>query len=239
MGSLCKDQLADKLVGLFREAADQSYIDDAVAQAKRQLETENKRVKLADLEKLFDSQIATLKDRGCPAQIIEALVNDRAKVLNHAQSINIADGNLPFAPVITPLYLGYHGIVAMVRHNGKSGYTYLDPRQISDEEKVPTGLYYQFDVEDGANRLGKKPEVSDREIRSEKRLRSTAAEVVSIGTHTNVLSKHYMDAVGSHYRSDEVPNLYLSGDGPKLDWHFLGDGDDQWGAASCGSRLEL
>lgn len=239
MGSLCKDQLADKLVGLFREAADQNYIDDAVAKAKRQLETENKRMKLVDLEKLFDSQIATLKDRGCPAQIIEALVKGRAKVLNHVQSIPIAEGNLAFAPVITPLYLGYHGIVSMVRNGDKSGYTYLDLRQISNEEKVPDGLYYHFDIEDGAARLGKKPEVSDREIRSEKRLRSTAAEVVSIGTHTEVLSKHYMDAVGSRCRSGRVPDLCLDGDRPVLGWNYLVSSIVRWGAASCGSRLEL
>lgn len=195
-------------------------------------------MKLIDLEKLLDSQIATLKDRGCPAQIIEALVNGRAKVLSHAQTLNIADGNLPFAPVITPLYLGYHGIVAMVRHGDKSGYTYLDPTQITDEEKVPAHLYYHFDIEDGAARLGKKPEVSDREIRSEKHLRSTAAEVVSIGTHTNVLSKHYVDAVGSRYESDRVPYLYLSDGRPELCWSYLGF-HGLWGAASCGSRLEL
>ncbi len=235
---LCKDQLKEKLVALFSDT-NPDYIQGAVEAAQNELSRKAKQMKRADMERLFDSQIETLKDRGCPEQILEALRNGKQKVLDHAQSITVADGNLPFAPVITPLYLGYHGIVAMVRNNGKSGYTYLDPRQISDEEKVPTGLYYQFDVEDGANCLGKKPEVSDRDIRSEKRLRSTAAEVVSIGTHTNVLSKHNIDAVGSRCKSDEVPHLFLNDGRPELDWNYLVSSNVQWGAASCGSRLEL
>ena len=235
---LCEDQLKDKLVALFSDTKPE-YVQDAVEAAQNELSCKAKQKKRADMEWLFDSHIQTLKDRGCPSQIIEALVNGRAKVIDHAQTLNIADCNLPFAPVITPLYLGYHGIVAMVRNGDKSGYTYLDPRQIINEEKVPTGLYYHFDIEDGTSRLGKKPEVSDRDIRSEKRLRSVAAEVVSIGTHTNVLSRHYMDAVGSRYGSVGVPYLCLIGDRPKLGWDCLGDGDDRWGAASCGSRLKL
>lgn len=241
MTKLCKDQLIGKLVSLFKET-DQSYIDDAVAGAKNELTQEAKRAKRADLEKLFDRQIVTLKtlkDPGCPEQIIEALKNGKEKVLNYAESIAIAEGNLAFAPVITPLYLGYHGIVSMVRHNGKSGYTYLDPTSIEDIEKVPVRLYYHFDIEDGTKYLGKKLEASDKLIRDEKRFRSTAAEIVSIGTHTDVLSRHYMDACGSRYRSDEMPDLYLYDGKPRLDRYYLGHGHGHWGAASCGSRLEL
>ncbi len=235
---LCKGQLVEKLVGLFTET-DSNNIDEAVAQAKNELARKAKQMKRGDLEKLFDSQIQTLKDRGCPEQIIEILVNGKTKVLNHAESITIAEGNLPFAPVITALYLGYHGIVSMVRHSGKSGYTYLDPTSIEDVEKVPVHLYYQFDVEDGTKYLGKNPEVSDKLIREEKRLRSTATEIVSIGTHTDVLSRHYMDAVGSRYESGGVPNLCLDDGGPRLCWNYLAIASGHWGAASCGSRLEL
>lgn len=236
---LCKDQLIGKLVSLFKDAG--TDIDEAVKEAKSKLTQEAKKARRGDLEKLFDSQIATLKDRGCPEQILEVLKNHKAKVLNHAELITIAEGNLAFAPVITPLYLGYHGIVSIVRHNGRSGYAYayLDPRQITDEEKVPVGLYYQFDVEDGTKYLGKKPEVSNKLIQKEKRLRSTTAEIVSIGIHTDVLSKHYMDAVGSRFRSGRAPLLCLRGGRPRLDWRFFGVANVHWGAASCGSRLEL
>ncbi|MBI1975292.1 MAG: hypothetical protein HYS57_02950, partial [Parcubacteria group bacterium] len=61
MGKLCTDQLVGKLVALLREA-DPDKFDDAVAQAKNQLTAESKQVKWTDLEKLFDAQIATLKD---------------------------------------------------------------------------------------------------------------------------------------------------------------------------------
>jgi imidazolonepropionase-like amidohydrolase len=235
---LTKEGLTANLVSLFLDT-NPDYVDDAVSAAKDQLARKAKQMKRGDLEKLFDSQIATLKDRGVPEQILEALRNGKTKVLAHAETLTIVEGNLAFAPVILALYLGYHGIVSLVRHGGKQGYTHLDPRKITDEEKVPAGLYYHFDIEDGTVRLGKKPEVSDKEIRAEKRLRSTAAEIVSIGIHTDVLPRHYMDAVGSRCDSGYVPILYLSVGRPELCWVDLDGANDHWGAASCGSRLEL
>ena len=235
---LCKDQLIGELVTLFQNT-NPEYIDGAITAAREQAARNAKQMMRSDLEKLFDSQIVTEKRLGVPEQIIEMQMNGKMKVLDHAQSSTIADGNLPFAPVISALYLGYHGIVAMVRHNSKQGYTHLDLSRIEDVEKVPGRLYYHFDVEDGTARLGKKPEVSDKEIRAEKRLRSTTAEIVSIGTHTDVLSRHNMDAVGSRCDSGGVPSLDLGDGGPRLGWSDLDGADDHWGAASCGSRLEL
>lgn len=211
----------------------------AVAQAKNSLARKAK-AKRGDLEKLFDGQIATLKNRGCPERIIEMLENCKGEVLNHAESITIVEGNLAFAPVITPLYLGYYGILSMVRHNGRSGYTRLDPASIEDVEKVPVRPYYHFDIEAGTKFLDKHPEVSDKLIWDEKRLCSTAAEIVSIGTHTDVLSSwHYMAAIGSRYGSDQMPLLYLCDGRPELSWISLGLAYEGRSVASCGSRLEL
>jgi len=230
---LCKDELIGKLASLFRDA--EIDIDEAVKEAKRRVGL----VRLGDFEKLFYSQIATLDVRNCPGEILEILKSGKPKVLDHVQSITIAEGNLAFAPVVTPLYLGYYGIVHVVRHADKFGGTKLDPQQIIDEEKVPFGLYYQFDIEDGTKYLGKKPEVSDKLIREEKRLRSTVEEIISIGIHTDVLSKHSVGAVGSRYISGRIPLLYLNSfKQPRLYWSYLDCADD-CGAASCGSRLEL
>ena len=195
-------------------------------------------MKYNDLKKLFDSQIERLRPY-CSSQIIQMLMVGMEKVLNHAETLTIGEGHLVFAPVLTPLYLGYQGIVALVRNGSKSGYTYLDPTRIEDVEKVPLKLYYQFDVEDGTKRLGVKPEVSEKEIQAEKRLRSTTAEIVSIAIHTAVLSKHNMDAVGSRYGSVNAPFLCLNVGEPRLSWGNLGSANGHWGAPSCSSRLEL
>lgn len=238
MGRLCIDQLASRLVPLFKET-DPENIDEAVRRAKNQQIAEAKQAKREVLNRLFDNHIATFNERNVSEQILEVFWNNKEKVLNHAESITVTEGNLPFAPVIVPLYLGYHGLVSLVRYKGKQGYTYLDPIQITDIEKVPSRLYYMFDIEDGTAMLGKKSEDADKLIVKQGRLLAVTAEVLSIGIHTDVLSRHFVDAVGSRYGSDRSPGLYLSGGRPGLGWNDLDDANDRWGAASCGSRLGL
>jgi len=241
MGKLCVDQLASRLVSLFKET-DPNNIDEAVRQAKNQQVTEAKQVKRKDLDRLFDSQITTLKERNVPEQILGVFRNNKDKVLNHAESTPVAEGNLALAPVITPLYLGYHGyhgLASLVRYKDKQGYVYIDPRQITDIEKVSSVLYYMFDIEDGTAMRGKNLEDSGKLIVKQGRLHAVTTEVLSIGVHIDVLSRHYVHAVGSRYGSDGTPGLYLDDDGPRLDWGYLAGAGDRWGAASCGSRLGL
>ena len=237
MGKLCKDQLVGKLVALFKET-DQSHIDDAVTQAKGQLTDEAKQAKRNDLEKLFDSQIETLKDRGVPEQIVEILQNQKGAVVKKASEMAIGDGNIPFLPVIPRSFRSPYDLMAMVRNGSKVGYTYLNPTQISDVVDAPKEPYYIYDVEDGNSTRGKSPENAEKILKQENRFPLTAAEVTALTTHTDVLSRHYVWATGSRYESaDEVPFVYLVyGDRPKLDWFRVDNSDDHWGSASCGSR---
>lgn len=237
MGKLCTDQLIGKLVALLREA-DPDKFDDAVAQAKNQLTTEAKRVKRNDLEKLFDAQIATLKDRGTPEQIVEILQNQKGSVLKKASEMTFGDGNIPFLPVIPRTFRSPYDLMAMVRNDGKVGYTYLNPTQISDVVDAPQEPYYIYDVEDGSSTRGKSPENAEKTFKQQKRSPLTAAEVMALTTHTDVLSKHYVWAPGSRCVSaDGVPGVCLGGgDRPELDWGYVDGSGDHWGSASCGSR---
>ena len=237
MEKLCKDQLVVKLVSLF-EKADQSRIDDAVAEAKGQLTTEAKQAKRNDLEKLFDGQIATLKDRGTPEQIVEILQNQKGAVLTKASEMAIGDGNIPFLPVIPRSFRSPYDLMAMVRNGAKAGYTYLKPTQISDVVDAPQEPYYIYDVEGGNATRGKSPEAAEKILKQQKRSPFTAAEVTALATHTDVLSKHYVWATGSRYESaDGVPLVYLDGGGrPELFWIYVGYSLVPWGSASCGSR---
>ncbi|MBI2462629.1 MAG: hypothetical protein HYV65_00050 [Candidatus Spechtbacteria bacterium] len=219
-------QLIGRLVALLREA-DPEKFDDAVAQAKRN-----------DLEKLFDAQIATLKDRGVPEQIVEILQNQKGAVVKKASEVAIGDGNIPFLPVIPRSYRSPYDLMAMVKNGGKVGYTYLNPTAISDVVDAPSEPYYIYDVEDGNSTRGKSPENAEKILKQQKRSPLTAAEVMALTTHTDVLSRHYVWATGSRYESaDGVPNVYLDGgDRPRLFWYGVGDSDGRWGSASCGSR---
>lgn len=236
MGNLCKNQLIGKLVPLFRDA--ETDIDEAVKEAKNQLAQETKKAKREDLEKLFDSQIQTLKDRGCPEQIVETLQNQKGSVLQKASEKSFAEGNIPFIPVIPRTYRSPYDLMAMVRNGDKRGYTYLNPTAITDEFDTPKDPYYIYDVEDGEALKGKSPEKAIDIIKKQSRSPLTAAEVMALTTHTDALSRHYVDAIGSRYgRSGLVPSISLDfGDQPKLRWYRLDDSHVRWGSASCGSR---
>ena len=231
------ETLVQKLVSLFR-GHKQIKIDDAVAQAKNALTQEAKQAKKNDLEKLFDSQIKTLKDRGVPKQIVEIIQNQKGSALQKASEMTFGDGNIPFLPVIPRSYRSPYDLMAMVKNGGKAGYTYLNPTEISDVVDAPQEPYYIYDVEDGSSMRDKSPESAEEALKWQKRSPLTAAEVMALTTHADVLSKHYVLATGSRYEhAGRVPNVYLGyGGRPWLDWYYIDFSFDRWGAASCGSR---
>jgi len=233
MGKLCKDQLVDKLVPLFKGA---DNIDEVVKEAKDRLADDARKVKREDLESLFDRQIQTEKDRGTPEAIIEMLQNQRSDVLSKAGEMTFNEGHAAFMPVIPKAYVSIYYRMPMVKNGNKIGYTYLDPAELTDIEDVPEKPYYIYDVEDGTAMLGKSPQDAEKLIRKDKRFPLTADEVMSLGIHSDVLSNHYVDATGSRYESSEVPFLWLNDGGPELDWFSADFALGRWGAGSCGSR---
>lgn len=227
--------LVQKPVELFR-GVDGASIDDAVTKAKSQLNAEANQARRNNLEQLFDSQIATLKNRGVPQQVLEALQNKKSAVVDRASSMTIGTGNIPFIPVIKPSYLGYYGLMSLVRNGAKEGYTYINPSLITDKVETPNGLYYIYDVEDGEAMRGKSPEAAEKLFKENKRSPLTAAEAIALATHTNVLSRHFVDATGSRYDSDYVPFLWFVFGRPKLVCSWAVYASSEWGSASCGSR---
>jgi hypothetical protein len=238
MQTLCQDQkeaVVAKLTAVLKDVPADD-VDGVLASARTRLTEDAKKVKRADLEKLFDTQIATLKDRGCPEQILTMLANQRGDVVSKASQMTLKEGRISFLPVIPRLYLSIYSQMAMVRNGNKAGYTYLNPSQITDVVETPREPYYIFDIEDGEAMRGKAPRQAEKEIKKDGRRGLTEVEVIALGIHTDVLSRHYVDAVGSRYDSDSVPDLCVSDGRPKLDWGDLGDGNDHWGGASCGSK---
>mgnify|MGYP001572774056 CR=1 FL=1 len=102
--SLCKDRAVGKMTDLLREVPPDMR-DEVMAKAKDWLVAESKKIRKEDLEKLFDSQIKTLKDRGCPEQIVEMLQNQKGSVIQKAGEMTFAEGNIPFVPIIPRTYL--------------------------------------------------------------------------------------------------------------------------------------
>ena len=209
-------------------------------EAKNQLTEKSKQAKRRKLKKLFDTQIATLKDRVVPEQIVEILQNQKGAVVKKASKMNIGDGNIAFLPVIPRSYRSPYDLMAMVKNGGKAGYyTYLNPTQISDVVDAPSEPYYIYDVEDGDSTRGDNPEAAEKIFEQQKRSPLTAAEVMALTTHTDVLSRYGVWATGSRYKSArKVPFIYLDSGGQlRFIWGVVDDSyDDRWGSASCLSR---
>lgn len=209
------NELADQVVALIAEVAKDTQ---------------------AQYERLFDSQIATLRDRDTPAAIVELLANQRDSVISKASEETREDGHIPFLPVIPRTYRSPYDLMAMVRNGSKVGYTYLNPTEITDEVKTPNEPYYIYDVEDGEATRGKSPESVQMFFESQGRYGLTAAEVMALTTHTDVLWGHYVFATGSRCDSvDRMPLMWLDDGEPRLHWSHV-DSHSLWGSPSCGSR---
>ncbi|TRZ80286.1 hypothetical protein D4R86_04595 [bacterium] len=232
---LCKNQresLVAKLTAFFKRLIAEE-IDDLVAEAKKQATVEMMQERKNGLAKLFDSQMETLKSRGCPQAILEAFQNQRDAVLSKAAEMEISKGYIPFVPVIPRTYMGVYGLMPMVRNGKKVGYTYLNPNGITDQVETPKNPYFIYNVKDGS----KSPEKAEKLITEQKRSCLTADEGIAVCVHTNVLSEHYVGCKGSRYgHAGGVPNVCLNGDEPELSWSDLDGSDGRWGSASCCSR---
>src|SRR3989344_9595815 len=102
-------------------------------EAKNQLTEKSKQAKRRKLKKLFDTQTATLKDRGVPEQIVEILQNQKGAVVKKASEMNVVDGNIAFLPIIPRSFRSPYDLMAMVRNGSKVGSTNLNPTQNYDE----------------------------------------------------------------------------------------------------------
>lgn len=185
---------------------------------------------------LFDTQIATLRVRGVPRQIIEALQSQRGAVLARASETEIGNGNTSFLPVIPRSLRSLYDLIAMVRCGPEEGYTCLNPVEITDVADVPEGgPHYIYDVDDGSSACGKSPEDVPKIFEQTNRSPLTVAGIIALAVHTNVLLKHNVWTPGSRYASTGgVLAICLdSGRRPRLLWGYLTHSSSRWMPPSC------
>jgi hypothetical protein len=231
-----EQEIVGKVVEVLREVPPEK-IDEVVVKAKNQLESEGKKIKKEDLEKLFSNQIKRYEDANCPEQVIKLLKDLRDSVIEKASKMTLGKGNLPFL-LCTGKTLSLYSLMAMVKNSDKVGYNYLTPTDVTDQIETPDDPYAIFDVEDGEAMLGKSMQDAEKAIKAKNRFVLTAAEAIALCIQTDVLKRHYVDAPGSRYGSaGEAPDVYLGRDDrPGLGWDYLGGAVSEWGSASCGSR---
>ncbi len=209
-----------------------------MGKSKDKLAVESNKLKYKDLERLFDTQIQTLRNLSCPEQIVRLFVAKKSSVLSKASKMAFENGHIPFIPVIPQRYRTLYDLIAMVRNGNEWGYTQLDPADITDKVKTPGRPYYIYDVEDGRAFLGKSPMDAEKILKKQLRSPLTTVEAIALTIHTDVLRHHYIKAAGSCYNKsdDGIPAIFLHGGMPVLGWGLVDTRDERWGSPFCGSR---
>lgn len=165
-----------------------------------------------NFQKLFDAQIALLKDKGVSSQIVSMFEWQRDSVIKTASRMEIGKGNIPFLPIIPRILLSVKIQIAVITQNGEKGRSYLKPNLIKDMVATIDKPYYIFDVEDGEVTRDKSPAGAETLIKNVGRHALTIVEVISLALHTDVLLRHAMNITGSRYISANiVPNVWLIG----------------------------
>jgi hypothetical protein len=210
---------------------------------------DDKDAKLEKLEKLFDSQIKTLEERVGPGGVLRELRTYKRDVCLKASQMSIPEGHIPFIPVVLQ-YSIFDFLMPMVWNGNKKGKTNWirkeDIRNIvfdSYEDKTPYvgHPYYIFDVEDGKALRGQSPSIAEYVIAQNQRSPLTVTEIISLCIHSDVLSRHFVYAIGSNCgRWYIIPEIHLGENGvPILDSVHSDFSCDNWGSPSCGSRISL
>jgi hypothetical protein len=191
----------------------------------------------ANLEKLFNSQIARLRNRSINENIIEKLRFKRKAVINKAQALCLPFNHIPFIPVITERYINLSLLLRSVFFEGVMGFFQLSNLRLSNIVAMPEPPYYIFDVEDGKGLLNVGPRSAEITIKGQKRSCLTYCETVALAVHTDVLTRHNLMAIGSRCSNgieEQFPDLYLRKGKPTLDCRNLNYAPaKEWGTPSC------
>ncbi|MDP2695826.1 MAG: DUF5701 family protein [bacterium] len=248
------------------------------------LELPSRRSIGSELAQLLDDQIAALKLTGRDTSIVDALQDKRSATLKKALNIlktKYAGDNLNLLslaergihiviPVIPRTYCDANSQVTMVRcpktkgrtemgNNSKDRFT---PDNVAHIIRTPQRPYYIFDVEDGREMLGERPEdVIDMIKKCSGRRGLTEVETIALGTHSDVLQHRGINAIGScfrvqprkrssdnaigscprererHHNLRAVFALCLDEGRPQLRGNFLDCGFPHWGFPSCQARI--
>jgi hypothetical protein len=230
-----KDEtLVQKLLEILKSAKPED-IDDSIAGAKRKLaEIAKQNKKKEGLSKLFDTQMQTLENHGCPPIILRAFRDQKSSVIGKAIKMDIPESNIPFLPIIPKSYASSDFQMLMIKNGNQAGFTYLEPDQITDVVQTPNTPYFIFNVEDGREMCGKSPQDAEKLFEKQGRRGLTDTEVVALGViYTDVLCNHFVDAIGSRYCSNFALSLWLDDGEPCLGWVYLCDALSERGVASC------
>jgi hypothetical protein len=237
MAKLGKEKLVEQLISIFKGAG-QADIDEAVKEAKEAVAEKGQKASEGHLENLFRGQIRRLERKGVPEFIVKRFADSKKEVIAKAAEMFFPEKHIPFLPVIPKTYLTIYSQLPFVKYGDESGYTLVNPNNVTDAAGAFESPYYIFDVEDGSAMLGKTSIDSEIIIKEQGREALMDVELISLAAHSDVLLDHGIIALCSRFGSGAV-DMNLIYCQPILGWVSLSAADPRWGAPSCGSRVTI
>ena len=203
-----------------------------------------------DSRAVFDSQVATLVEKGYPAfagltdhEFAELLapLRDQATALPRPAG----DDRIPFVLVVTGHLVGRNDAIAQVQLQGKSGFTTMEPDDLArfaplaDLELPSPTTYLLTDVDTGRETLDVPPDDAMPKILAAGRSPLTVDEGIALVTqHPEVLlTGSRFSMLGSRCGDRRVTAIWVSQNRPRLGWCWAGAPHTWLGSASCGGRV--
>ncbi len=211
----------------------------------------------AKLDQEFNRQLENLIQKGYPKLAgvkkekfiaeIESL-RKRLERLN-LPAIDLERGRLSFVIVVKSDWVDTEKAMALVKREGKTGFTNLFPRKPNDFEpidhvKIPDGMAYLLaGVDRGKETINLTPSEALKIIKRQKRSPLTIDEGVAIVTHYPefLMKNNCFSLFASCYAGDKrVPAIWITAEKTvRLGWCWDGNPHTWLGSASCAKRIGL
>lgn len=193
--------------------------------------------KVPHMQKIFDDQIADLRERGFGDEFIGDLLLQRTSIPIKAAKMDICEGNIPFVPAINVTY-GLSGRCGTpkFKHNDKK-INIKNKKQFFGLGELysldsHTGPYYVFDVSSGQDMLGLSPKEAKTKLASLGRRPLNVIEGAFLFILGGDISKNGMWFAGSGCHG-RVPVAYMEGDEVYVDAEDPNNKYSDRGVVSC------
>ena len=186
----------------------------------------------------FSAQMSVLKHHNCPQTTLRNFENKRTQVVARAVGM-LPSGSkrISFLPVIPPNRLSIREQLSMIKNGNVPGCTRLDTAYLANMTQLPKEEYFIFSIEDGTRTLGWTPLFGERAFKTQPNRRGLSVpEIISQCRHTDVLSRHNVDAILARFK-DKVPFIWLIEREPRLCADKAFTSDPRWGIPSCNTVI--
>lgn len=229
-------------------------IDEDLMAIKTQVYRQYKIFTENELRVLVDEQLQKLQRklqvlvedgniaRGKANFIISELRSKQKCAIKRAIKIPIKNDHLPLLPIIPRAILNEALQMNILRgREDGSAFMFRSLERIDDVFEIPPRCYWSVDVDDGKEhfRYLRSPGESVMRLMEKRRFGQTAAEVIALGVHTDVLSEHNLYALYSRDGNGDVPKLISSypDNVPILTSTSISMGNTDCGSPSCADRV--